>query len=523
MEFPKVIYHSLESIVGVEYISNDPSICKAYSRGGFGMGLFDRGSISPACVVLPKNTEQIQAIVRLANRYKFPFIPVSTFFIGFCSPLRPNTVIIDPKRMDKCLIDVENMYATVESYVTYSQLQCEAMKHGLFVPSTLAGAQISVLANHIAFGIPVTAHRTGIANRRLMAIEWVLPDGEIVKTGSAISSSDEYFWGEGPGPDLRGLGRGYFSTGGMGFVTKVSVKLFPLPKSYTPEPFGVSPNTTFSLPSDRFRWYILNYPTPEAAVDAMVEIGRAEIGTVCMRVQSLWRDLRRATSKEEYWQLYEKSKIYLEEKRPNIIRVLLVGFASEKQADYEERVLQDIAIETGATMVKRGPDTGAADCFQPSYTNCAYRPGGLFISEKLGFDSMDHALKFLKDGIKIKRKFMPPFVDDKEEAGWILSYDFGHHAHGEMTSYFENTKENIELVLEHERQQLKRDLEIKAYTGMQYGAVHDILGPEMCNYHNLLMEIKKAFDKDDLSNPTRFIQMTKNKEDGDLYYTRMHR
>jgi hypothetical protein len=522
MGFPKGAYKALEKVVGPEFISADQAICVAYSRGGYGRDIFDLARKPPACVILPQSTEEIKAIVRIANRYKIPYIPVSTYFIGFCAPIRPNTMIIHLKRMDKLEIDEKNMSATVQPYVTYSELQIEALKKGLFTCPTMAGAQISVLANHISFAQGQLTHRLGIGSRRILAMEWVLPNGEILITGSAGIPGAGNFWGEGPGPDLRGLVRGYTGNlGGLGIVTQITVKLFPLPMPCVPEPQGITPQTTFAFSPDIFRWYMINYPTPEAAVNAMYEIGKSEIGAVVMRTPSFWRDIRKAASKEEFWQLYEEDKSKFNQARPNIVRVLILGFASEKQTDYEERVLKDIVSETGG-ILKRVSDFGSADCFQPSYTNCAYRPGGVFISEKLGFDSLDHALTYLKEGMKIKRAFMPPLLDDVEECGWINSYDFGHHAHGEITSYYELSEENSAKVLEFEKQCIMQDLEIKAYIGFQWGPNHDFTGPKMGDYHILLRKIKKALDKNDLSNPGRFIQMDRKKEGKDSYYSKMN-
>ncbi len=523
MAFPKKAYRALQDVIGDEFVSDDPAISIAYSRGGYGAGLYDLGKKLPGCVVLPKNAEEIQAIVRIANRYKLPFIPISTYFIGFCAPLRPNTITIHLKRMNRFEIDEKNMSALVEPYVIYSQLQIEALKRGLFTCPTMAGAQISVLANHISFGQGQLSHRLGIGSRRILGMEWVLPHGEIMRTGSAGIPGAGYFWGEGPGPDLRGLVRGYSANlGGLGIVTRIAVKLFPLPRPCMPEAEGVTPRTTFALPPDLFRWYAINYPTPEAAVDAMYEIAKAEIGAVLMRTPSLWRSIRKATSREEFWDLYETDKVKLEKTKRSVVRVLLIGFTSGKQTDYEERVLNDIAQETGGSL-RRVPDTGSADCFQPSYTNCAYRPGGLFISNKLGYDSMDHALKYLKEGMKTKRANMPPFLDDKEECGWICSYDFGHHAHGEITSYYELSEENSAKVLDFEKECILQDLDMKAYMGFQYGAYHDFTGPRMGDYHLLLKKIKKALDRDDLSNPGRFVVLDPKKEDEKSYYSRMNR
>jgi hypothetical protein len=516
-------YQALKSVVGSDYISRDPEICKAYSRGGFGQDLYDVGRVDAECVILPGNTEEVQAIVRLANRYKFPYIPVSTRFIAFCSPVRPDTVIIHLKRMDQYEIDANNQFAIVEPYVIFSQLQIEAMKQGLYTCPTLAGAQISVLANHLTFGMGQLSYRASYAIRRILALEWVLPNGELLKTGSWTNPNANGFWGEGPGPDLRGLSRGYTGVlGGLGIVTRMTVKLLPLPKPLVPEPFGITPQTTFALDPEYVRWYNMIYKTSQESVDALYKICQAEVCAVVMRVPSMWRTLRKATSKEEFWQLYASDKEKWEREKPNVVRLAIIGFASKKQTEYEERVLQDIADETGVEM-RRAPDTGAADCFQPSYTNCAFRPGNYFTSEKLGFDSIDHGLIDLINGMKIKKKYYPVLVDDAEEAGWILEFDFGHQAHCELTSFHDSTPEAMAQVFRHEWDSVAQDLDTHAYTGFQYGPNHDFMGPRMGNYHEWLKKIKLALDKNDLSNPGRFVQLDKTKERPDSYYNQMER
>ena len=523
MALSDIAYEALKSVVGADNISREPEVCAAYSRGGYGDGLFDMGRVKPACIVLPGSTEEVQAIVRLANRYKFPYIPIATYFIAFCAPLIPNTVIVHLKRMDKFEIDAKNQFAVVEPYVTFSQLQILAMKQGLYTTATMAGAQISVLVNHIQFGAGQLTHRTGVANRRILAAEFVLPNGEILKTGSWTNPKSNGFWGEGPGPDLRGLLRGYTGPlGGMGICTRLAVKLTTLPKPFTPAPYGITPQTIFAMPGDDVRWYVIIYRTPQDSIDAMYKICQAEICAAVMRIPSMWRTVRKATSREEFWKMYEDEKEKWARETANVLRVAIIGYASKKQTEYEERVLQDIADETGGQL-KRVPDTGAADCFLPSYTNCAYRPGGLFISEKLGFDSIDHALAYLLKGMEVKRRFFPVLLDDKEEAGWILSFDFGHHAHGELTSYHDNTPEDLTQVLKHEKECIEQDLDIHAYTGFAYGPFHDFIGPRMGNYQLLLKKIKSALDKDDLSNPGRFVQMDSSKESPDSYYNRHYR
>jgi len=153
MGLTKEVYQALESIVGPEYISDDPAICHAYTRGGYGKDvLWDRALVRPACVALPGSTEEVRKIVKLANRYKVPFVPASAFWISTCGPMREGMVSLDLKRMKGIEIEEKNMYAIVEPYVIYCQLQAEAMKRGLYITVPGGGAQVSVVANQLNAG-----------------------------------------------------------------------------------------------------------------------------------------------------------------------------------------------------------------------------------------------------------------------------------------------------------------------------------------------------------------------------------
>lgn len=504
MAFPKVAYQSLESILGPENITDDPAVCQAYLRGGEGVGMWDRDRRPPGIVVLPENTGQVQGIIRAANRYQLPFIPISTFMIAYCSPARPNTIMIDPKRMNRLEIDPKNQMAVVEPYVTYANLQAEGFKYGLYTTSPLCGAQASVLANHLVWGIGQPAHRVSYGNRRILGLEWVLPDGRILRTGSLASGKADAFWGEGPGPDFRGMVRNQMGhMGGMGFVTKMGVKLFAMPYCQ-PEREGVNPYTRFSLPGDCFRWYVIFYDSEDACVEAIYKVGQAEIGWAAMRVPALWRPLRKAISKRHFWEIWDEEIKKVREDRTNVVRVALCGYAGEKQLEYEEKVLQDIAEETGGSLM-RSKQTSAGDAFQNGVAACAYKPTGAFMSQKLALDSIDHGQKQVRASIHLKHALQPAhLIDDAEEAGWIMSYDFGHISHSEETTYFDNTDEEAAMAVQHEMETVKFDVDHHSYTGWQLGWSGALLGPEMCNYHELMQKFRDTFDKKRVSNPPRF-------------------
>ena len=86
------MFQALEVIVGKENITEDRAIIETYSKFGIDITGFlkkhakDASNI-PACVVLPATTEEIQEIVRAANKYRITFISMTNGQLGVaCMP-----------------------------------------------------------------------------------------------------------------------------------------------------------------------------------------------------------------------------------------------------------------------------------------------------------------------------------------------------------------------------------------------------------------------------------------------------
>ena len=279
MSLSKQAYQSLEDVVGPEYISTEPAITQAYSYM-WNVDVFCPQRCRPEAVVLPKNTDEVQAVIQLANKYRFPFIPVGTMLLPTAIPTKPDTVIIDPKRMNKILeIDEKNMYAKVEPYVTYTQLQAETMKKGLTLVTPWCGSQVSVIANNLFQGAGGTNHKHGF-NRGILGVEWILPNGEILKPGSAGMPGGKWFWGEGPGLNLKGLLRADTGHGGgMGMVTKMAVKLHPWPGPRVFPCVGTSPDLKCEFPEERLNYILLNIlPMKSLSMPCMRLVRQRSVG-----------------------------------------------------------------------------------------------------------------------------------------------------------------------------------------------------------------------------------------------------
>ena len=242
MALEKGIYRAFEDIVGPDNISEEPAILDAYAWTGIVQKEknstpaarkqtgFQRFAVRCEAILLPGETKEVQSIVRLCNKRGLRFKAFSTGWIGGNIPSGPGAVQIDLRRMNRILeINEKNMYAVVEPYVIGAQLQAELMKVGLNCNITGGGSQTSALPIAAHWGTGHAAHSISNGERNLLALEWVSPEGDIVRTGS-LGSIDEWFCGDGPGPSLRGIVRGSITPfGGMGVYTKAATKVYYWP------------------------------------------------------------------------------------------------------------------------------------------------------------------------------------------------------------------------------------------------------------------------------------------------------
>jgi hypothetical protein len=502
----KLIYDGMVNILGDDYVSDDPAVLEAYSRESQTPSILTQGRAE--FVVMPGTTEDVQEIARLANRTKFPYSVLgSGLFMSGIAAVKPYWCMIDTKRMDGLQIDETNMYAIVEPYVTHAQLHAEAMKRGLHMGTPEAGSQSSSLANHIAFGLQGTAYRTGYAPHNILGVESVLPSGELLRTGSLAVPEAGYYWGEGPGPDGRGLLRGLLGhIGTLGVVTKMAVKLYPWPGPSVLPTEGVAPDKKCELPEEIFKWYFFTYPTYREAIEAMYQIGKAEIGGILHTWPPVYYDWWWAKSREEYWRTWVEE--YWQKNVKNCVAVCLWGFASERQLKYEAKVLEQIIAETGGKSIpeevyQRWVPYTANNWIRDTNGCRMMRVGGGYSAMNLIIDSLDDAEMGISSSWAVLDKYTPPFLDGDHPA-WVASYDLSHYALAEVDFPREKTPENDRILAQAlVEAAIKRVGEGRIHPG---GAANRF-GPVFANFHLILGRIKKALDPNNVANPTRIIDM----------------
>jgi hypothetical protein len=503
MAISKEAYNALESVVGARYISDDPAVCEGYRSGpgGYeaGTGYEKVMTVIPAVVILPRNTEEVQKIVKICNRYRVPYVPYSTGFYGPKSHCHvENELLIDLKRLNDFEIDEKHLYAVVGTGVIYSPFQQEAWDHGGYGIIGGGGAQASVIANLIGDGWSPLSHRVGLPHRRILGTELVLPDGELVRMGS-LAVGDDPFWGDGPGPDLRGLLRGYTGLRGcLGIVTKMAVKLLPFQPEKL-EPTGVSPNTSLSLPEKRVKWINYQMPSKEAQVKGMVAIGHAEVGAAVTKVPLFWRAIAKAEDKEEFWDIWGKENADTI-KNFHILRVLLIGFTSEEQMEYDEKVINDIMTEVGG--IPRPTKPSDESWLKNADSAGMWLMCGSYVSVDYVIESLSQATKHGESYAELKKKYTPPLMPDYGDPGWFQSFELGHQGYSEFLIYWDQD-ENTDGVDQFYLDTSKMNIKGRYYTSLL--GPHQPLyltGPKYGpNYHIFLLRVKQEFDPLWVSHP----------------------
>lgn len=181
--------------------------------------------IVPDLVVFPSSAMEVSKLLKLANTYRFPIIPrgQGSGLTGGSIPLEAGVVLVFT-RMNRIIeIDTENLIAVVEPGAITFEIQQEAARFGLFYPPDPASYKYSSIGGNVAecAGGP-NSLKYGVTRDYILGLEVVKPTGEIINTGVRTMKGVV-------GYDLTRLFVG--SEGTLGVVTKIILKLVPLPEA----------------------------------------------------------------------------------------------------------------------------------------------------------------------------------------------------------------------------------------------------------------------------------------------------
>jgi 4-cresol dehydrogenase (hydroxylating) len=199
----------------------------------------DEALHQPAGVIAAVSVEEIQAILRVCNRYRIPLWTISTgrnFGYGSAAPATPGQMVLDLRRMNRIIeVDPELGTALVEPGVSYVELHDYLEERGipLWLSFPSSGALSGPVGNTLDRGIGYNRYGEHMAH--FCGMEVVLADGSVVRTGMGgvpnANSWQCYRWGYGPWTD------GLFTQSNFGIVTKLGLWLMAKPAAH--KTFGV--------------------------------------------------------------------------------------------------------------------------------------------------------------------------------------------------------------------------------------------------------------------------------------------
>ena len=294
--------------LGDDAVIRDPEALREW-RDPFAHPTWD--DYTASAVVLPETVEQVQEVVRIANRHGVALWTHSTGRnngYGGPAPRVKGSVIVSLRRMNRVLeIDEECAYAVVEPGVRWFDLYeaIQAGGHRLMLSIADLGWG-SVVGNTLDHGVTYMPY--GVDMGMQCGMEVVLPDGTLMRTGMGAMPGNRswnvYKRGLGPTPDQL------FMQSNYGIVTKMGVWLMPEPEVYMPlwlrvwRDDDLAPlmdtlrglmldGTVRMVPqimntmllgavlSSRDQWWTGEGPMPDEAIDRMAR--ELEIGRWCMR------------------------------------------------------------------------------------------------------------------------------------------------------------------------------------------------------------------------------------------------
>lgn len=208
-----------KKIIGEKYVLIDQESLHHYSHDET-----EDLHFLPDVVVKPRTAEEISAILKICNKEKIPVTPrgAGTGLSGGALP-HLGGVVLSTERMNNIIhIDERNLQVTTEPGVITEILQTAVKEKRLFYPPDPSSRGSCFIGGNISenSGGP-KAVKYGVVKDYVLNLEIVLPTGEIIWTGANVLKNAT-------GYNLTQLIVG--SEGTLGVVTKIVLKLIPLPK-----------------------------------------------------------------------------------------------------------------------------------------------------------------------------------------------------------------------------------------------------------------------------------------------------
>jgi glycolate oxidase len=247
------IIDELKAIVGAKNVVTDSEKMEPYSHDEVTDSHYFH---MPEVVVFPLDVQQVSKIMKLANKEMIPVVPRGAGTGLACGAVPTyGGIVLSVEKMDKIIeINEEKMYMVVEPGVKTSDVQAAAKEKNLLYAGDPCSGDSCFIGGNVATNAGGNrAIKYGTTRDQVYSIEVVTPLGDIVNLGGRLQKVTT-------GYPLEKIVIG--SEGTLGIITKIILKLVPLPK-YTLDLLAV-------------------FPTVDSAIAIVNKLAKAGIQPTCL-------------------------------------------------------------------------------------------------------------------------------------------------------------------------------------------------------------------------------------------------
>ena len=177
---------ALQTALGAEYVRTDAETLEKYKTDE---ETDPRYHHLPEVVIWPGSTEEVAAVMKIANQYNVPVTPRSAGTSVSCGAIPVyGGIVLLLERMDKIEeLNTEGMYMVVEAGARTVEIQEKANAAGFLYAGDPCSADSCLIGGNIATNAGGNkAVRYGTTRDQVYAIEAVTPTGDIVNVGARL-------------------------------------------------------------------------------------------------------------------------------------------------------------------------------------------------------------------------------------------------------------------------------------------------------------------------------------------------
>ena len=499
------IFHSeLVKATAEDRVLRDEATLRKYSQDQ---------SLTPHClpqfVVMPVIREEVQEIVRIANRHLIPIVPYSSGknMFGAAVPAWGG-IVVSLEKMKKIIrINTQEWNAIIEAGVTYRELQDELDRAGFRIASPLfAMPSASVVSTIIQRNHPSTATDFSYGNELIFGYELVLPDGTYFNVGKQAVGGPGRYVGQPTGPGLNFWRLFQGACGTLGIVTSMAIKIMKQPKMRATHFFSCKSSAEAiaviratqrkELGLECFALNAFNLASL-LITDTPEEKEKLKAGTyVGIHGAEKWN----ASQRKEFKDLLKKLP-------PWTVIIISAGFdrRAEEKIAYEEEDLRDASVrEAGISPEKTVgglnglAETILADTLKPQQ-----------MQKRYGFKGTIHPLSFYSPNTQvakfdaiIRESSRNSHYPEKEIGGFLLPIERGRAIFCQFDLHADpDVPEGKKQFQEFYQSASEKLINEGAFFDPPYGIWAEMMYRRAGTYTDYLKKLKKELDPQGIMNP----------------------